>query len=102
MVRIAAYQAPLLAPGSMEALDLIREQIDRCESEGVDILCCPEAIIGGLADHAPEPAGIAIDVEAGQLSTILAPLASKTVTTILGFTEIDRRGRLFNTAAVYH
>jgi hypothetical protein len=27
MVRIAAYQAPLLAPGSMEALDLIRGSI---------------------------------------------------------------------------
>jgi hypothetical protein len=29
------------------------------------------------------------------LNTFLAPLASDTVTTILGFTEIDRPGRLY-------
>ena len=32
----------------------------------------------------------------------LAPLASDTVTTIVGFTEVTGTGRLHNTAAVFH
>jgi predicted amidohydrolase len=101
-VKVAAYQAPLLACESGEAITLIREQIDRCESAGVEILCCPEGILEGLADYATQPAAIAIDVEGGQLDKVLAPLASDCVTTILGFTEIDRAGRLYNSAAVFH
>ena len=49
-VKVAAYQAPLLAAGSMGALDLIRARVRACEAEEVEILCCPEAILGGLAD----------------------------------------------------
>jgi predicted amidohydrolase len=59
-------------------------------------------VLGGLADDAPCPADIAIDVESGQLEARLAPLASKSVTTILGFTEAAGAGRLYNTAAVFH
>jgi predicted amidohydrolase len=102
MVKVAAYQAPLLASGSMDALELIREQIDACESARVEILCCPEGVLGGLADDSPRPSTIAIDVNSGQLSEVLAPLASDTVTTILGFTEIDAHGRLYNSAAIFH
>jgi hypothetical protein len=54
-MRVAAYQAPLQATRSMEALSLIREQIDWCESEGVEILCCPEGVLGGLADYVSRP-----------------------------------------------
>lgn len=86
----------------MAAIDLIREQVSRCESLGVQILCCPEAILGGLADYAPSPKEIAIDVEAGELKEILSPLASDVVTSIVGFTEIARDRLLYNTAAVYH
>lgn len=101
-MRVAAYQAPLRAASSMEVIGLIREQVNRCESEGVEILCCPEGIIGGLADYAARPTAIALNVEDGQLDALLAPLASESVATILGFTEIDRRGRLYNSAAVFH
>jgi hypothetical protein len=31
MVKIAAYQAPLLANGSMEAIGLIAQQVRACE-----------------------------------------------------------------------
>ena len=86
----------------MEVLGLIREQVDWCESKGVEILCCPEGVLGGLADYASRPTDIAIDVEGGQLDALLAPLASDRVATILGFTEIDRGGRLYNSAAVFH
>jgi len=37
-MKVAAYQAPLCTTGSTEVLGLIREQLDRCESEGVEIL----------------------------------------------------------------
>lgn len=86
----------------MEAVELIRKRINWCESEGVGILCCPEAILGGLADYATRPAEIALDVEGGQLGAAIAPLASDTVTTILGFTEITGTGQLYNSAAVFH
>jgi len=86
----------------MEALELIRDRIRWCETEGVDILCCPEAVLGGLADDAECPVDIAIDVEGGQLEALLAPLVSKSVTAIVGFTEIVGTGKLYNAAAVFH
>lgn len=100
-VKVAAYQAPLLAPGSMQAIGLIRQQVERCEAQGVEILCCPEGILGGLADDCARPAGIALNIE-GELDRALAPLASETVTTIVGFTETDRSGVLYNAAAIFH
>src|SRR4030095_2663527 len=76
-LKVAAYQAPLLPSGSTNvAVSLIREQVQWCESEGVEILCCPEGVLGGLADYATQPAAFAIDVESGELQTALAPLAS--------------------------
>src|SRR6266849_5540637 len=100
-MKVAAYQAPLLPSGSMEALELIRDRIRWCETEGVDILCCPEAVLGGLADDAECPVDIAIDVESGHMEALLAPLASKSVTAIVGFTETVDAGKLYNTAAVF-
>ncbi len=101
-MKVAAYQAPLGSINSIDAaLGLIREQIERCESAGVGILCCPEGVLGGLADYVSRPAGIAVDVRSGELDTLLAPLASETVTAIVGFTESDG-GKLYNSAAVFH
>lgn len=101
-MRVAAYQAPLLRSGSLEAIDLIRRRVEWCESHGVVILCCPEAILGGLADNAEDPREFAFDVRGDQLARALAPLASDTVTTIVGFTEVTGTGRLYNSAAVFH
>ena len=69
--------------------------------EGVEILCCPEAVLGGLADYAAHPVDFAIEGESGELRDRLRPLASDTVTAILGFTEICG-GQLYNSAAVFH
>jgi predicted amidohydrolase len=99
-MRVAAYQAPLLAAGSMDALDLIRTRVEWCEAEGVTILCCPEAILGGLADYSAHPEQFAIAADPGRLDSALAPLASDTVTTIVGFTELADGG-LYNSAAVF-
>ena len=101
-MKVAAYQAPLCVTGTTEILGLIREQVVWCESNGVEILCCPEGVLGGLADYAIRPADIAIDVEGAQLHALMTPLASDRVATILGFTEVDRVGRLYNSAAVFH
>jgi len=101
-MKVAAYQAPLASSSVGDAIALIGEQVAYCESAGVEIICCPEAVLGGLADYSDRPKRIAISMDSGQLNEVLAPLASDTVTTILGFTEVDRRGRLYNAAAVYH
>ena len=101
-MKVAAYQAPLLPSGSHEALDRIRTRVEWCESHGVVILCCPEAILGGLADNVADPGTFAIDTRGDQLARALAPLASDTVTTIVGFTEVTGTGRLYNTAAILH
>src|SRR2546429_6925456 len=102
MTKVAAYQTPLLPSGSAEVIDLIAFQVRACESTGVEFLCCPEGVLGGLADYASRPTEIAIDVERGQLPALLAPLASDKVAIILGFTETDRGGRFYNSAAVWH
>jgi predicted amidohydrolase len=101
-MKVAAYQAPLLAAGSREAMGLIQERVAWCESEGVSILCCPEAILGGLADYSEDSARFAIRTDDGQLAKVLAPLKSDTVTSIVGFTELAIDGQLFNAAAVFH
>jgi len=101
-MKVAAYQAPLLPSGSTQAISLIAAQVRICESIGVKFLCCPEAVIGGLADYASRPYEIAIGVQNGPLQRAVTPFASDTVTTILGFTEIGDDGRLFNAAAVVH
>lgn len=98
-MRVAAYQAPLAEVGSMDALGLIQQQIERCEAEGVSILCCPEAILGGLADLADDPFQFAIPIE--RLDAVLEPLASDHVTTIVGFTELGVGRQLYNSAAVF-
>ncbi len=101
-MKIAAYQTPLPAINSLKVIDLIREQVAWCEANAVEILCCPEGVLGGLADYTSSPTEIAIDVERGQLQALLAPLASNRVATILGFTEIVKSGILYNAAAVFH
>jgi predicted amidohydrolase len=101
-MKVAAYQAPLQAIHSLEILKLIRKQIDWCEVNDVDLLCCPEAVLGGLADYSSEPTKFAFNVESGQLDQVLEPLTSARVSTIVGFTEVDGSSRLYNSAAVFH
>jgi 5-aminopentanamidase len=101
-MKVAAYQAPVLAAGSLCALDLIEERVAWCEAEGISILCCPEAILGGLADYSEHPGGFAIRTDNGDLDSVLARLASNTVTSIVGFTELTGRGELCNAAAIFH
>jgi len=100
-MKVAAYQAPLLAAGSLEAIDFIEERVAWCESEGVSLLCCPEAILGGLADYAKFPDRFAMRTDDGKLAKVLAPLASDSVTSIVGFTELGDDDQIYNTAVVF-
>lgn len=100
-MRVAAYQAPLAACADPQIIALVRQQVDRCEVHGVELLCCPEAVLGGLADYADQPERLAIDTSANDLERCLAPLASDLVTTVIGFTELGVDGNLYNAAAVY-
>jgi predicted amidohydrolase len=97
-VKIAAFQAPVSGAGAADALALIRRRVQQCEAEGVAILCCPEAVVGGLADDARDPFGIAVP-SAGILS-FFAPVRDAKLTTIIGFTELSSDGWLYNSAAV--
>jgi 5-aminopentanamidase len=100
-VKVAAYQ-PLMTNESIAAtVARMQERVAWCEANNIAILCCPEGALGGLADYRSRPREIAIHADGGQLLELLAPLASDRVTTIVGFTEIDRSDRLFNSAAVF-
>jgi len=101
-VRVAAYQAPLAASGSRGIIVDIEQRVRWCESEGIAILCCPEGIIGGLADYCDQPAQYAIRVAGGELENVLAPLRSSSVTSIIGFTELGSNNKLYNAVAVLH
>jgi 5-aminopentanamidase len=101
-VRVAAYQAPLAATRSPDILRLLADQVARCEAAGVDVLCCPEGVLGGLADYVEPEHRLVFPADGNALTATLMPLASVAVTTILGYTECDARGRLFNAAAVFH
>lgn len=101
-MRVAAYQTPLAATRSPDIVSLLAAQVAQCEAAGVDILCCPEGILGGLADYVEPADRLVFSADGPQLADALAPLASDTVTTIVGYTERDAADRLFNAAAVFH
>lgn len=98
-MKVAAYQGPYLPFGSMRAVELIRDQLTQCERVGVDLLCCPEAILGGLAHESDGQSPHDVAVSAEQLHRLLAPLTSSPVATVVGFTEHADDGQLYNSAA---
>ena len=99
-MRVAAWQAPLFEAGSFDALKMLPLRVEWCEAHEVTILCCPEAILGGLADYSADPTTFAVPVK--RLGAILAPLASDNVSVIVGFTELGDHGSLLNSAALFH
>ena len=80
-MKVAAWQAPITATESIGlALQHLTEQVRACEDVGAFVLCCPEAILGGLADYRGGKSAIPTDC----IASVLAPLASPTVTCIVG------------------
>lgn len=97
-MKIAAWQMPIGATATSAALAALSVQLRSCEKAGVSVLCCPEAAVGGLADYSHDPGAAAIAT--ADVDATFAPIASATVTTIVGFTERGRDGHLYNAAAV--
>jgi predicted amidohydrolase len=66
------------------------------------LLCCPEAVLGGLAHESAgqSPSAVALGVENGELAEVLAPLLDTPMTVVVGFTERAPTGDIFNSAAV--
>lgn len=97
-MKVAAWQSPLGVSDPAEVVARLQIQVARCEEAGVEVLCCPETVLGGLADGSPDPGRHAFGPEA--LLEVLAPAASVSVTMIVGTTERGADGRLYNSAAV--
>ena len=101
-MKVAAYQAPLLPINSMDAIGLIAEQVRTCESAGAEILCCPEAVLGGLADYSSRPADIAIHVESGRLQAASqADREHNRHDNCRLYSSRRPNGQIFNSAAVF-
>lgn len=100
-MKSAAYQMSVAACYDGHAIDVLRIIVRHCEARGISLLCCPEGALGGLADYVDDPTAIALPSHGDALAMTLAPLASATVTTVVGFTEVDAAGRWYNSAVVY-
>jgi predicted amidohydrolase len=100
-MRVAAFQMPVEACYSTDAVAHLSARVRECERAGVHLLCCPEAALGGLADYVDSTDEIAIPADREVIATRLRPLASVSVTVVVGFTERDVDGRYYNSAAVY-
>jgi predicted amidohydrolase len=98
-VKVAACQGPYLPFGSGQGVELIERQLQQCEGEGVELLCCPESFLGGLAyeSDGQSPADVALSV--GELACLLAPALSSPVASVIGFTERAETGKLYSSVA---
>lgn len=98
-MRVAAYQGPYLPFGSGHGVELFAQQLQQCEGEGVELLCCPESFIGGLAYESDDQSPADVAVSEGELARLLAPVMSSPVASVIGFTERAVTGKLYSSAA---
>jgi predicted amidohydrolase len=101
-MRVAAYQAPYRHYPSAGGAELVVPHLERARAEGVELLCCPEALVGELANESDgdSPATVALSVSDGELDEAIAPLLGWAMTIVIGFTERSESGALYNAAAV--
>ena len=101
-MRVAAYQAPYRPFPAQGGAELVAAYLDRAQAEGVEIVCCPEALIGELANESDgdTPATVALSIVDDELDAALAPLMGWDMTIVVGFTERGADGQLHNAAAV--
>lgn len=102
VVRVAAYQAPYRPFPARGGAELVAAHLARAEAEGVEIVCCAEALIGELANESDgeTPATVALSIADGELDAAIAPLLGWEMTIVVGFTERGADGQLHNAAAV--
>lgn len=101
-MRVAAYQAPYRPYPARGGADLVLAFLDRARADGVELVCCPEALIGELANETDgdTPSTVALSVADGELEAAIAPLLGWAMTIVVGFTERSADGQLHNAAAV--
>lgn len=101
-MRVAAYQAPYRPYPSGRGAELVVPRLERARAEGVELLCCPEALIGELANESDgdSPTTVALSVSDGELDEAIAPLLGWGMTIVIGFTERSESGAIYNAAAV--
>jgi predicted amidohydrolase len=100
-MKVAAYQMPVGVCYGDDPVAHLGARVRECERAGVRLLCCPEGALGGLADYVDAPDDIAITADLDTIARHLLPLASQSVTIVVGFTERDTLGQYYNAAAVY-
>jgi predicted amidohydrolase len=101
-MKVAVYQAPYRPFPATGGAELVAERLEQCREERVEILCCPEALIGELANEADgdTPADVALGIATGELGAAVEPLLGSHMTIVVGFTERGTDGSLYNSAAV--
>ncbi len=101
-MRVAAYQAPYRDYPAADGAELVAARLLGLRDRGVDVLCCPEALIGELANESDgdSPASVSLCVSKGELADALAPLFGSGMTIVVGFTERAGDGSPYNAAAV--
>jgi 5-aminopentanamidase len=103
-MRVAAYQAPYRAFPAPARTDLVADHLVDLRGQGVDLLCCPEAVVGELANESDgdDPGVVALSVSEGELDEACKPLFGFGMTIVVGFTERDADGSIYNSAAVIY
>lgn len=67
----------------------------------VDLLVCPQATLGGLADDAATPHAFALRADTGQLDAAWRVLPVSASPLSSGFTEMAVDGSLYNSAVLF-
>jgi predicted amidohydrolase len=99
-VRVAAYQAPYRPYPAAGGAELVLAQLDQARVDGVELLCCPEALIGELANETDGDSPSTVALTLAELELATAPLLGWGMTIVIGFTERGADGQLHNAAAV--
>ena len=101
-MRVAAYQAPYRPYPSEGCVELVLAHLERAQAAGVEVVCCPEALIGELANETDgdSPSTVALSVFDGELEATISPLFGWGMTIVVGFTERGDDGQIHNAAAV--
>jgi 5-aminopentanamidase len=101
-MRVAAYQAPYRPYPATGGAELVVPHLERARAAGVELFCCPEALLGELANESDgdSPTTVALSVGDGELDLAVAPLLGWGMTIVVGFTEAGDDGAVHNSAAV--
>ena len=101
-MRVAAYQAPYRPYPASGGVELVLAFLEQAQADGAELMCCPEALIGELANETDgdSPSTVALSVADGELEAAIAPLFGSGMTIVIGFTERGTEGQLHNAAAV--